>query len=169
MCIRDSSWTEVAVYDGNQPSWQPVTLAVPQLDGAAQARVRFRLTSDVSIVRDGWYVDDIVLAWLPPQAPQAMTVAVVGSGTVTSSPPGISCPGDCSESFAYGTPVLLSAAPAVGWAFTGWSGDCDGAGVCNLTMSQGHAATATFDLADPMPFLDGFESGDMLQWSLAVP
>ena len=44
----------------------------------------------------------------PPQAPQAMTVAVVGSGTVTSSPPGISCPSDCSESFAYGTPVVLS-------------------------------------------------------------
>jgi hypothetical protein len=114
-------------------------------------------------------VDDIGLAWLPPQAPQAMTVSVVGSGTVTSSPPGIACPSDCSESFAYGTPVILSAAPALGWAFTGWSGDCSEAGVCNLTMSQGHVATATFALADPMPFVDGFESGDMLQWSLAVP
>ena len=164
-----TSWTEVAVYDGNQPSWQPVTLAVPQLDGAAQARVRFRLTSDVSIVRDGWYVDDIVLAWLPPQAPQAMTVSVVGSGTVTSSPPGINCPSDCSESFAFGTPVILSAVPEAGWTFTGWTGDCSGAGSCNLTMSVGHSATATFAPADPMPFLDGFESGDMLQWSVAVP
>ena len=98
-----------------------------------------------------------------------MTVAVVGSGTVTSSPPGISCPSDCSESFAFGTPVILSAVPEAGWTFTGWTGDCSGAGSCNLTMSVGHSATATFAPADPMPFLDGFESGDMLQWSVAVP
>ena len=51
-------------------SWQPVRLAVPQLAGKAQARVRFRLTSDTSQTHDGWYVDDIELtvasgsAWL---------------------------------------------------------------------------------------------------------
>ncbi|HSM50040.1 MAG TPA: M14 family zinc carboxypeptidase, partial [Thermoanaerobaculia bacterium] len=54
-------WTEVARYHGTQTAWQQVTLPLPQLDGAGTAQVRFRLTSDVSEVRDGWYVDDIVL------------------------------------------------------------------------------------------------------------
>ncbi|KAB2968837.1 MAG: peptidase M14 [Thermoanaerobaculia bacterium] len=164
-----STWTDVASYDGSQTAWQAVTIPVPQLDGVANARVRFRLTTDVSVTRDGWYVDDIVVQAVPPQAPQAMAVSVVGSGTVTSSPPGISCPSDCGESYAYGTPVVLTAAPAPSWSFTGWSGDCSGTGTCNLTMSAAHAVTATFVFVDPMPFLDGFESGDTSAWSATVP
>ncbi len=163
------TWSEVAIYNGSQTTWQPVTIAVPELDGIANARVRFRLSSDVSQTFDGWYVDDIVVQAVPSQAPQAMTVSVIGSGSVTSTPAGISCPSDCAESFAYGTPVVLSATPAAGWAFTGWSGDCAGTGVCNLTMVQGYAATATFGPADPMPFLDGFETGDLSRWSSSVP
>lgn len=56
-----STWSEIAAWDGTMTTWTKVTLAVPQLDGRPQARVRFRLTSDVSQVFDGWYVDDIVL------------------------------------------------------------------------------------------------------------
>ncbi|MCZ7652110.1 MAG: M14 family zinc carboxypeptidase [Thermoanaerobaculia bacterium] len=55
------TWDEVVAYDGSQTTWQEVTLSLPQLDGAATAQVRFRLTSDISQTRDGWYVDDIVL------------------------------------------------------------------------------------------------------------
>jgi hypothetical protein len=29
--------------------------------------------------------------------------------------------------------------------------------------------TATFEPFDPMPFLDGFETGDTSRWSAAVP
>ena len=32
-----------------------------QLDGAATAQVRFRLTSDTNTTRDGWHIDDILL------------------------------------------------------------------------------------------------------------
>ena len=55
------AWSEVARFDGAVTSWHQVTLPLPQLDGAATARVRFRLDSDGSIQRDGWYVDDIVV------------------------------------------------------------------------------------------------------------
>ena len=63
-----STWTEVAIYDGSQTTWQQVTIAVPQLDGAANSRVRFRLTSDSNTVADGWYVDDVLVqaVVLPP-------------------------------------------------------------------------------------------------------
>ena len=56
-----ASWTEVATFDGTQTSWERIALVLPQLDGAAAARIRFRLTSDVSITADGWYVDDVLL------------------------------------------------------------------------------------------------------------
>jgi hypothetical protein len=56
------SWTEAARFTGPPTAgWHPVALPLPALDGAAQARVRFRLTSDEGIVRDGWHVDDIEL------------------------------------------------------------------------------------------------------------
>ena len=52
-----------------------------------------------------------------------------GSGTVTSSPAGISCGSTCSSSFTQGTAVTLTASPNVGSTFTGWGGSgCSGTG-----------------------------------------
>lgn len=77
--------------------------------------------------------------------PETLTVTLSGSGTVTSSPSGISCPGICATSFSYGTVVYLTAAPSSGYAFTGWSGACSGtAETCNVTMSGAKSVTATF-------------------------
>jgi Divergent InlB B-repeat domain len=73
-----------------------------------------------------------------------LTVSVTGSGTVTSSPPGISCPSTCSASFASGTQVTLTATPASGWKFNGWSGACGGTGTCSVTMNSAQSVTATF-------------------------
>lgn len=64
-----TNWSEVGVYDGNQAGWEQVSIPVPQLDGVANARIRFRLTTDINTVADGWHVDDIALtAVLPPPA-----------------------------------------------------------------------------------------------------
>ncbi|MBK9031084.1 MAG: hypothetical protein IPL61_07075 [Myxococcales bacterium] len=70
--------------------------------------------------------------------------AGMGSGTVTSSPAGITCGADCTEVYAYGTSVVLTATPATGSTFTGWSGACAGTGPCNLTITAAATATATF-------------------------
>ncbi len=56
-----ATWTEAAIYDGNSPAWSEVSLPIPDLDGAADARIRFRLTSDSSVTRDGWHIDDILV------------------------------------------------------------------------------------------------------------
>jgi hypothetical protein len=64
---------------------------------------------------------------------------------VTSSPAGIDCGLDCSESYAEGTEVTLTAARAIGSDFVGWSGACTGTGPCVVTMDAGKSVTATFD------------------------
>jgi hypothetical protein len=74
-----------------------------------------------------------------------LTVGLTGSGTVTSSPAGISCGADCSESYASGTAVTLTAAPAAGNTFTGWSGGgCSGTGTCTVSVTSALSVSATF-------------------------
>jgi hypothetical protein len=69
-----------------------------------------------------------------------------GSGTVTSSPAGISCGATCSQGYPYGTSVTLAATAATGSNFTGWSGACSGTGTCTVTTNDASAVTATFSL-----------------------
>lgn len=81
---------------------------------------------------------------------QALIVSKTGggTGTVTSSPDGIDCDPDCSESYAPGTSVTLTAIPAADSVFAGWSGGgCSGAGTCTLTMDAAKAVTANFAIA----------------------
>lgn len=67
-----------------------------------------------------------------------------GSGSVTSAPAGIVCGGDCTEPYAAGSSVTLTAAPDLGSAFAGWSGACSGTGTCLVTLVADTAVTATF-------------------------
>ena len=67
-----------------------------------------------------------------------------GSGTVTSSPAGINCGSTCSAPFSYPTTVLLTATPASGSTFTGWSGYCSGTGSCQVPMTAARSVTASF-------------------------
>jgi List-Bact-rpt repeat protein/hemolysin type calcium-binding protein len=73
-----------------------------------------------------------------------LAVAKTGQGAVSSTPGGISCGTDCEQDYAAGTTVPLSAAAQTGWAFTGWSGACSGAGACSVTMDGAKSVTATF-------------------------
>ena len=79
-----------------------------------------------------------------------LTVAVnnvgTGSGTVTSNDGGINnCGASCSASYDSGTPVTLTARPATGSIFTGWSG-CDTVSgtTCTVTMNAARSVTAIF-------------------------
>jgi hypothetical protein len=63
---------------------------------------------------------------------------------VTSSPAGISCGADCTETYNHGTNVTLTASADAGWAFTGWGGDCAGTGTCALAMDAAKNVSATF-------------------------
>jgi hypothetical protein len=82
-----------------------------------------------------------------PAAPTSvsLTVARSGSGTVASSPAGISCGSTCSATFPSGTSLTLTATPAAGSVFTGWSGaGCSGTGTCVLMLTTATTVSATF-------------------------
>ena len=88
----------------------------------------------------------------PNTCPLTVSKAGTGSGTVNSSPAGIDCGPTCSAFFDTGTAVTLTALPASGSRFSGWSGACSGTGACQVTMSTALSVTATFTLLpDPEP------------------
>jgi uncharacterized repeat protein (TIGR02543 family) len=67
----------------------------------------------------------------------SLNVSTVGSGTVTRSPN--------QATYAPGTAVTLTANPAAGWHFIGWSGDTASANnPITITMSANKNLTATF-------------------------
>ena len=69
--------------------------------------------------------------------------------------------------------VTLTAAPATGSSFAGWSGDCTGAATtCQLTMDAAKNATATFatssDLfASPLALTGGSGTVTTTTWAPA--
>jgi hypothetical protein len=66
-----------------------------------------------------------------------------GSGTVTSSPPGLACKAICSAGFDADTRVALSASGDANWSFVQWGGACSGRGAC--TVSNTATVSAQFD------------------------
>jgi PASTA domain-containing protein/List-Bact-rpt repeat protein len=90
-----------------------------------------------------------------PDKTLTLTTAGSGTGTVTSSPAGISCGSTCTHAFEHGTAVTLTAAASARSEFAGWSGDCSGTGACTLTMSADRAVTATFDVLCVVPNVKG--------------
>jgi uncharacterized repeat protein (TIGR02543 family) len=74
-----------------------------------------------------------------------------GTGTVTSDITGINCGGDCTETYDYGTSVILTATPTDHYnRLTGWSGtgiSCPGTGTCTVSMNAAKTVTATFEKA----------------------
>jgi len=85
---------------------------------------------------------------VPESAPKptdfSLTVSSSGSGTVSSTPAGINCGTTCSASFAAGSSVTLTATPAAGDSFSGWSGACSGAGKCTVVLNADTAVGAAF-------------------------
>jgi len=74
----------------------------------------------------------------------AISIDGPGTGTVISSPAGINCGTDCTESFTENTVVTLTTSSASGSSFAGWSGACSGTESCSVTMDAKKSVIATF-------------------------
>jgi lysophospholipase L1-like esterase len=91
------------------------------------------------------------LGGVTPGVSLAVARSGAGSGTVTSNPAGINCGTACSTSFPNGTSVTLTATPASGSSFTGWSGACTGTAGCMVSMTQARSVTAAFSTSNTFP------------------
>ena len=83
----------------------------------------------------------------PPPTTYVLTVTApaANTGTITSNPGAISCPGTCTASFNQNTQVTLTAAPAANYTFGGWGGACSGTSLtCQITITAATTVTATF-------------------------
>ena len=102
----------------------------------------------------------------PVQRLLTLSKAGTGTGSVTSSPSGLSCTAGCgvaSASFASTSAITLVAQAAAGSTFASWSGACSGTGNCTIAASTSSASvTASFNasnsggsgpLPDPVDFV----------------
>lgn len=90
----------------------------------------------------------------PTAAAKALEVSMTGAGagSITSNPAGISCAHACSAEFNEGEALTLTAAPAPGSAFAGWSGGgCSGTSTCHVVLGADTAIGAEFELAPAAP------------------
>jgi hypothetical protein len=70
-----ATWTELARFanwytffiEMSQNSWKKETFLIPYAFLSDQMKIRFRLVTDYSVTRDGWYIDDVRLDsnWFP--------------------------------------------------------------------------------------------------------
>ncbi len=101
--------------------------------------------------------------------PETVKAQVSGSGTLVSSPPGISCPGTCTAEFPRGTTLSFTATPKDGsqrfveWGFRqrGVVGfvpaqvpsPCGGTGGCSFTLDEDTNVGAVFEPIDELDVL----------------
>ena len=90
-----------------------------------------------------------------------LSVNKTGAGTVTSNPAGIDCGSDCSESYHFGNEVTLTAIPAKGNVFIGWSNEgCTGKGECVVTIDDNKEISVVFQKKFPwLMFLPSLTKG----------
>jgi len=88
---------------------------------------------------------------LNPTGPATFSFSVSPAGTGTGTVAGTAGSADCSTActgfYAPGTAMTLTAVPAAGSIFTGWTGGCTGTGICHVnTGSSAVVVWSVFDL-----------------------
>jgi subtilisin family serine protease len=122
------SWTMAQIRDRLLSTVQPMSAAVGkvkscgELDVDAATKTGLAARSLVCVKRSG-----------------------SGFGSVSSSPAGINCGSTCAAVFAPGAQVTLTATPAAGSTFVGWSGaGCSGNGTCVVSTTSVALVSPTF-------------------------
>lgn len=149
----DGSWTE----DSSNSNWAVQFLTVPLTCVSQQVNPSDSVPVEIVVgdLNDGLRPNAAIfkassVRWSNNPNPSALETLTVtktgtGSGTVSSAPAGIDCGQTCSGDFDASATVTLTATPASGSAFTGWSGACSGTGTCEVAMNQSREVTATFN------------------------
>jgi hypothetical protein len=127
--LQSPTWSAPANTTGDQ---QNCTLQVTVSDGAGLTQSRSYSQGVQSLTH--------TLTINETQVAAKQTLVRVTGGTVAVDP----APGSEGR-YASGTPVTLTAAPAIGWDFLGWSGaGCSGTGRCVVRMDSDKSVKASF-------------------------
>jgi hypothetical protein len=130
--------------DGNT-TVSDVQLEVNEALGSAPPANDLDMDGSVNIVDVQIVLDAVLGSGCSAATTLTITISGTGTGTVGTSLPGTSCGSVCLI-FSGETIITLTATPATGSTFAGWSGACSGTGSCVLTMNSNQAVTATFNL-----------------------
>jgi hypothetical protein len=119
-------------------AWQPSVLVSRELEEAYGPHVAVDQSGHAIIVWNGEVAAgaEIMSSFRDETSPLAVSTTGNGSGTVSSGPAGINCGAICTARFAEGSAVTLTAAPAAGSRFAGWSGACAGTGSCSVQIGE---------------------------------
>ena len=118
---------------------------------------------------DAGWVDSV--QWLPEPTSYAVNVDVSGNGigTVESNLPGIACGMECSADFMVNANIILTATPAAGSTFVGWSGCANISGnQCYLAMQSDINIAAEFQLQVYNLILDIGAGGSLVSGASTV-
>lgn len=135
--------TPVAV-TGTGLTWTSSDTTVASIDAGGRATGVHRGITTISVI-DSLGATTSTTLRVRSLEPLSVALAGAGVGSVSSSPAGITCGTDCSESYLDGTPVTLTAVAAAGSILVGWTGCDTTAGLtCTVTMNTARSVAATF-------------------------
>lgn len=158
----------------NGASWGPDQAATPQIPQPAQPDPNIQAcyagdynytAADDTRLFDTWTDGRVAIAPTGPQQDvfvnsiqasslsPTLSVSASGTGTGKVSGPGIDCPVDCTEKYADGTTVSLTATADAGSALSGFGGACSGA-TCSVTLNGNQSVSATFTANAPETKID---------------
>jgi len=131
------------------------------IDLPANTAVSLSATADTGSVFDGWSgacigsglcnttmdaVKDVSASFSLQQF--ALTLNKTANGGSIAGNAGCALgSATCTASLDYNTAVSLTATPAAGYVFSGWSGACTGTDACNVTLDSAKTVTANFAVA----------------------
>jgi len=148
-----SDWSSPTTLDGNAGTGHISPYPTPAIAVAPDGRATVAWTTKA--LRPGTTPAQGVVLTIDSDATRyglEVKTDGAGSGTVTSSPPGISCGAICPSTFPLSTPVVLTANPSAGSRFSGWGGACSGnASTCTVRILGDRSVTATFSKNPPEP------------------
>ncbi len=121
------SWlaTPLAAYTGNLPTMSREQLDLTPFSGQSDVRIRFRLVTDSSVVMDGWYVDDVLMAEAPAPVTLAATLTNRNSAALAWTP-------SAAPDFA-AYQLYRSLTPGVDWRTATLAAEISSAATTNVT------------------------------------
>lgn len=132
--FRNGAWTPATALSAGGQNANLPQVTMPSKDQATVVWLRSNGSNRVVQARQGTYVN--------PR--YSVTLGKTGSGRVISDPAGIDCGKTCTARYDQDTQVTLTATPAEGSNFIGWSGACEGTAPCIIKTTADKSVAAKF-------------------------